>query len=336
MRIRMTSDGILGGILGLLALITVTLHILMASRPLTSLETSLFNVLQFLFSVSFAWILSRSSSKREFTESQKQFAIAAYRRICEIDAATSRLIARIRSRFPDASIELSNELHVLSAIALGIRQSAKSSISDWAEIIGEEIVAMKQIAELKDEQDALLSPRQTRTGSDPDKDWETVTARLTSLEKELDLLTEKLPLSLRVLSASDVLPENGVSRACSSFFAQFEEKGFVDLRGFWEPEGGFERSVREYSPGTQMTVEYGDAGSRIGALLLKDASGLSVGVITNPFQSRYHEFASALTVTVGRSSFPATLVKVRDSDEETGWVRFQVRVSRDDRVELVS
>ncbi|HEY7770496.1 MAG TPA: hypothetical protein VIB55_20200, partial [Longimicrobium sp.] len=143
-------------IFGLLAAGTLVAQVISARGTPTTLETALFSVLQFVFSLAFAWILTRIAAREEFVASQKAFAIAAYRRINEIDEGVGRLIARANAQARAASPELLRELDVTIAIALGVRASIKSSIADWGDVIGDEITTIKRIEEIQDQQVALL------------------------------------------------------------------------------------------------------------------------------------------------------------------------------------
>ena len=61
------------------------------AKEATELAIALFNALQLLLSLGFAWILSGSVSQSHFQEMQKKFAMAAFRRIKEIERALLRL-----------------------------------------------------------------------------------------------------------------------------------------------------------------------------------------------------------------------------------------------------
>ena len=82
-------------IVGLLCAGTLILEIYWSGGKITRTETTLFGVLQFIFAVTFAWFLARSSSEREFQQRQKNFAISAYRRIREISRAAERMLTPI-------------------------------------------------------------------------------------------------------------------------------------------------------------------------------------------------------------------------------------------------
>jgi hypothetical protein len=66
-----------------LALVATLIIEIVRSGGITKTETTLFGILQFVFSLALAWILSRVSYKKEFEEGQRKFAIAAYRRVRE-------------------------------------------------------------------------------------------------------------------------------------------------------------------------------------------------------------------------------------------------------------
>ena len=97
---------------------------------MTKTETALFGILEFVFSISFAWILSRISFRAEFEEGQRRFAIAAYRRVREIERTADRLLIRTSQSSSGASLELTHEIDVIRQIAIGIQDAIKSSIAD--------------------------------------------------------------------------------------------------------------------------------------------------------------------------------------------------------------
>lgn len=74
-------------IVSVIAIATLQIN---SSETATKTESTLFNVLQFIFSTVFAWLLSAFIGETQQTESQRKFAIGAFRRIKEIERAVNR------------------------------------------------------------------------------------------------------------------------------------------------------------------------------------------------------------------------------------------------------
>ncbi len=117
-------------LLGIALIATLILEIA-RSGGMTKTEVTLFGILQFVFALTFAWILSKVSNKREFEEGQRKFAIAAYRRVREIERMIDRLLMRSSTK-GGTDTEISHEVEVIKQIGIGIQDTVRSSISDWA------------------------------------------------------------------------------------------------------------------------------------------------------------------------------------------------------------
>lgn len=178
-------------ILLILTVIVIGLQIYYSGSNSTKLETSLFSVLQFILSLGFSWLLARITLQSEFKKSQKNFAIAAYRRILEINNAIERLINRVNSHMKNSGPELSHELDVISEVTLGVRESIQSSVADWADIIGEEIEKINRIQKLKEQKFEQTSQiKDLDSGQSIDK-------ILSQLNEQINGLESSLPATLR-------------------------------------------------------------------------------------------------------------------------------------------
>ena len=300
-------------VLGLLVAVVVILQIILTGPSTTTLETTLFSILQFLLSLGFAWVLSRLSFRREFEDSQKRFAVAAFRRICEIDMAASRLISAIRSGISQSRPDSQSELKILHAISVGIRQTAKSSIADWGDIIGEEIATMEKIEDLKIEQETLSE--NSRVGSiegESVPEVRKLEESLKALENQLDQLSQALPAPLKILARSSIRhDDNGISRAHDYFAQQLHQSGTLSLKGFWEPNCGFSESVDHLEVGQMLTASIGDSKDRVASLLIRDKNNDVVGVVTNSaMASDYPEFVAGIVRAIGSSQFPIKLSSI--------------------------
>ncbi len=248
--------------LAVFAGVTVVVQVATVDESTTKLESALFNALQFVLSIGFAWILARMSFKEEFREGQKQFAISAYRRINEINSGVKRLLSRVRRQSPALSKETRQELEVIQAISTGVSDSIQSSIADWADIIGEELVTLDRIEELQHE-DVFSSEIVQQDVAEA--------VALDNRIEEMNRLIQSLPHQLQVIARSE--RRDDLISAIRQLDREKERIGTVLLSGFWDPS--FERDVRELSEGDILTAQIGDAGSRIGALIAYDADGRS-------------------------------------------------------------
>jgi hypothetical protein len=301
-------------LLGLLAAGTLAAQVLSAGPKTTTLETALFSVLQFVFSLGFAWILTRIAAKNEFVESQKGFAIAAYRRINEIDEGVARLIARATAQSRSGTPDVRRELDVVMAIAVGVKTSIRSSIADWGDVIGDEIATINRIEEIKGEQVALLELPQQATPDSPNED--DARAETRALHEQLERNNEQvaqllktLPPSLRVVAEDSKRARDLVATHADRLRAEYKRTGTLTLRGFWE--AGLRRDVQTMSIGDRLTIRIGSTvGERMLAVCAYDNEGQEVGIIVNNGAGPYYVFRESLVRFLGSVEVPVELVSL--------------------------
>ncbi len=311
---------------GFTVLAVIVVDVSTASAPRTPLESGLMNALQFLLSFGFAWITARLVTKREFQDQQKAFAVAAYRRIHEIDRSLDRLVGRVTNQMRVVSPETVHELEVILAIATGMRETTSSSIADWGDIIGEELVTLKTIAIIKDKQVSILEDPTQLEKPSVDHLGKRADPRYDELEKvrvELKKKLERLPYSLRLLSDDDV---PALPKIIEDLNRDYHRDGQIELSGFWD--NTFDRKIDELEIGEHLILTTGDVASRINIFILTDASGNAVGMITNRFLCRYHNFVEGLCYFFGRSKMEVQLVDKKELNDHNGDTRhyFTVRV----------
>lgn len=297
-------------ILGFLIASTVVLQIATCNAGTTKLETTLFSILQFLFSIAFAWVLSSIILKEEYMNNQKKFSLAAYRRIKEIDKGVERLIERIRHKKETMPKEVSHELEVVLEVATGIQETIKSSTADWTDIIGEEVSTVEKIENIKEEQNRLLQEESFST----DK-IQPVLVQLKKKEDELTKLISSLPYELQIITKeSKYIRDDVVSTAIDILKKEKKQKGFIEIYCFWDPS--FERKISDFSIGDRLIGYVGEMGTRgLGTVLVKDTSDKAVGVVTNKMSETVHydEFRHALTRAVKKYEFQ---VEITDIEKE--------------------
>lgn len=317
-------------IVGLLCAGTLILEIYWSGGNITRTETTLFGVLQFIFSVAFAWFLARSSSEREFQQRQKNFAISAYRRIREISRAAERMLRRAGRDAGDVSEDLVHELEVMREISTGICDTAKSSVADWADLIGDEISTLERIESLRRQESGELDASGTRheTGigqGDADAKHRVDDTTSSNVKK----LIEGLPPALRMEASKIGRHDSGYLDKKQRFKDSMQKNGYVELQGFWEPDK-FNDSIEKLSERDDAQVSVGDAGRRTTVLLLLNENGNSVGVITNDLErwglGAYSDFLHAVTRSVGSSCFPVKVTHIEPQPKATSRIYFTVRI----------
>lgn len=301
-------EGALVVVLAILTAATIGLQLLNSTDSPSATETALFSVLQFAFALAFAYLLARWSSRREYQDRQREFAIAAYRRIREIRRVADRLEARAMAAL-GSDTDLHQDLDVMREMAHGLCETARSSAADWADLIGREIETIEQ-----------LESRHASQQEPPTEE----TPRLIDLTRGDDVtrLLDSLPPVLRAEAREDYRQDEH-DAALRVLEDAIEERGFLQLRAFWEPDDKFDAPVTEVRVEDPMVVAIGDAGSRVGALLAYTSDGRSVGVVTNPGLWRYDTFLHAILDVMHASRFPAELATIEEPDGDRTY--FEVR-----------
>lgn len=318
------SDYWVAALLAVATVVTIGLQLANADSEPTPLESALFSVLQFVFSLGFAWTLARVASHREFRDNQKQFAIAAYRRIKEIDRAIDRVIGRISAHMKDADPATCVELDVIREISRGIKESIISSTADWGDIIGDEIEAVERIEALR------RAEWESRDDSPPDD-----TASPTREPKrksppagdEIKALVKSLPPSLRIISEEKTEVNDARAECRRLLQSEYNENGYLTIRGFSDPET--ERDIFELKEGDKLTVSISDFGDRVASAIARDAKGKVVGIMLNKGYGRlgYQEFFIELARFLGRSTFEIEIVDIaRDADANRERHHFTSRI----------
>lgn len=299
---------VLVGIIPLLVVVMLILQITTAQNT-TKLETTLFSILQFIFSLIFAWILARASMKNEFRESQKKFAVAAYRRINEIDRGVNRLLRRTRRRMEFSLEETQQEIEVVASIATGISDSIKSSMADWGDIIGEEITTFQEIEKLREKGDNDLFYIENVKHEIEDTSVPTsvhLHKSSENFETKIQQLLNSLPMPLQIEAKAE--QHESVMENVQEFCREQKKYGFIILTGFWDPS--FSRDIKTFTIGTNLPLRIGNVDKRRGALIAYDDENQSVGIITNTLDHFYHDFTDAFLCLMGSPCVYAEIVEI--------------------------
>jgi hypothetical protein len=307
-------------IFGLLTAITIIFQIATIDSQTTKTEATLFNILQFVFALAFSWILSRISSKDEFEKSQKKFAISAYRRINEIDRSVMLLIKRTYKTNKKNESGITNpELEVIQAIGENIQNTIKSSIADWADIIGEEISTIKKIEKLENEKTELLKENREENATKVDL----VLSKFSEQEKKISELINTLPESLQIEKELKKTSNNSIKENIELLKENIKENGGLKLRGFNDKTYDKD-AFKKLEVGDKLEIKTSDVAKRVGSL--NAFSGKKpIGVIVNKLGNEYHEQTQAIYRVLKTSSFKSIVIEIED-ENENGRTYFSVIV----------
>lgn len=312
----MNKENIIIGFLGIMAIGTISLEILVSDQNVTKTESTLFGILQFVFSIAFAWYLSKNNSKAEFEDQQKKFAVAAFRRIKEIESQTSHLVERLNRGISDRNSNGLHELDIARTVALAIHETTQSSKLDWADVIGEQIEALDKIQSIK-RQKAMIKESDFNIVPDSES---TKTPEINTLEEEINSLKNSLSSELKLLSDSE---EESTRKQLQR---EMLENGFLELTGFGGGKDDFltERDIDTLEIGDVLDVSIEDVGDRTATLLARDNKGQLVGSFLNLYNGTYADFTHEVCDALETSSFHVKVSKHDGKDENTGRKYFKV------------
>ncbi|MGG3283599.1 hypothetical protein [Paenibacillus solani] len=305
---RWNLSQVAGLVFGILLVVTIILQIVNTSETSTKLEQTLFSVLQFIFSIIFGWLVTRISTKNEFEQSQKRFALSAYRRIKEIEKAVNMLIDRTHNKMSAGSEDVRRELESIETNSIFIRETIKSSIADWADIIGEEIDNFNKI-EQKEEELNKLQEQQNYLDNNSEK--------VDQLNNELKGLIETLPNQLKIVRRIESSFQENLEDNKNIIEAMLSRKGFIEVSGLIDGAFDFEFANEELQVNKEYEVSLGDVKGRIAILVVKNNQGKAIGMITNSFKHDYSIFMEALTSYLQSSNFRIKVIRKKINSDST-------------------
>ena len=284
--------------LGVLAVICFVSQIFTATDKTTGLESVLFNLLQFVLTVGFTWFTSRAISRSEFERSIKQFAISAYRRISDIEKITNRLKNNVSNMVHSSQDENQNDFRVIEAIVEDTRHIVKSSIDDWTDVIGDELIALERMRRLEREKNELQEQLKSISNDSKKIDF------IKNIEKQIITLRSKIPSNLLVVSRQD---EN---------YPIFE--GSEWLSEIHNEQGGFQFKVvagGDYT--TEPDPEKLDLNQRLFtrktkgfALDVVDSSGAKLGRMMKPLPTDYDTSVKIMEHCYGTAVIEVEFIKI--------------------------
>lgn len=286
----------------------------MYSDDASKLESTLFSILQFIFSLGFGWIITKITSTTEFYESQKRFALSAYRRIKEIEKAVERLIQRTNSGLTSLAVENNNNsLEAVNLMAIHIRETIRSSIADWADIIGEEIETVDEIEKKEDE---LQKMYQEKTNSSDEL--------LEKISKDIANLKSSLPSELKMVTRAKLSFDDQVKENIKRLKEQTPDDGIVEFSGFTMQKFGC--SLDDIIIDNIYDVCIDDFAGRTSVFVLKNEKGKSVGVLTNSLGYSYPAFQTAIIESIGKSRFKVVVTESVKKDNLLNAHHFKARL----------
>ncbi|PIF27012.1 hypothetical protein CLU88_1895 [Acidovorax sp. 56] len=257
----------------------------------TKTETALFATLQFVFSIAVSWILTVLSSEKSFRESQKKFAIAAFRRIKEIERALGRAQRLVLSQKGQGAISNSSSAQAVMISLISAQDAVNSSVADWGDVIGDEIHITKEIEKLR-------SLRKTSDKFERDYlDNLRITEDVTDISPKINELKDALPPSLKL--DEDAEDETRFERAIEVLDNELQKKNALELEGFWESDDTFAADLRGLKKGETLYLARGFTSGRPNSLLAYTKENKWIAVITNIFIDHevnigYDEFVDIL------------------------------------------
>lgn len=276
----------------------------------TKIETTLFNILQFIFSILFAWLLSAFMGESQFIESQRKFAIGAFRRIKEIERAINRTQKYVSYLEKDTDELVKSKVTAVKGGLAAMQDTVRSSIADWSDIIGDEIQISNEINKLKklrdNTDDVILN-------NEP--------AKLEDVNEKITQLIESLPTEI----ASDIEFEDDgiVLESIENLADQWMEKEQLVLHAFYDYNGKFGSDLSQLEIGDRLQLARGMTESRMGALMLFNDDNKQIAVVMNHCTNNcnYENFVEAFEEFYGKKLIPSVLngnpmtVKVIEIDE---------------------
>ncbi|MDQ0046744.1 hypothetical protein J2T18_001016 [Paenibacillus polymyxa] len=322
-------------VLGIIAIGIVLLQLYTVNPETTKLELALLNVLQFIFSAVFSIFLARVTFQNEFIKSQKRFAIAAYRRMTELDKSVLNLIGKINEKMKINS-DLNSDFEVLLVITDGIKQSIGSSIADWGDIIGDEIETLEEINKLILERERILSinGKGNITGDDGKTDNKQI--EIDQYNKKLMDLMSSLPetIKIQIKEQHKEVTSNNLDEQIKinlgTILGEIKRNGYLVLSGFWTKEEKYQigRDIQDFKIGDKVYVALTkkDKDER-GPINLIDSEETTIGRIINTQRSSYGAFYHALQRYFNTDLIEAEIMDIEEKIGLSGRRKFKVKIT---------
>lgn len=282
-------------VLTLGAIVAISVVQIVSVDSTTKTEATLFNLLQFFFSLFFAWFLSLYFGEAQFAASQKKFAIGAFRRIKEIERTINRTQKYVTYLERDENPITRAKIIAVNGGLDAMKDTVASSIADWSDIIGDEIEITRELNKLKNLRSADEEAHQK------------VSNDSISTENEAKISELKKALPAELVSEFEIDEEDRAKAALEALNDNYHENNKLVLSGFWESDGGFANNLSDISVGHRVFVAKGIAGQRTGALIVFNDKDEQVAVVTNACYvpgGSYDDFVDAIELFYDRTLIP--------------------------------
>lgn len=315
-----TTEVVTALVMGLMAVATFAYQVSLLDEQTTKREALLFNVLEFVFTVGFAWFSSRAVGRTEFEASLKRFAISAYRRIADIERMVGRLHSQVQQYRPLNETESgSSALKVVEAIIGDTAQVVRSSMSDWADVIGDELLSLENLRRLESEKRALVSfPHDVR--GKPSTEIEETIAKL---DVEIEEARKNLPATLAIQSDDVTQLVVNAQHAASWMSKRHKEEGGLKLNAVTGDAYPNDRPYADLEVGERLFIVDEKDG-----LNLADAAGNVVARVQNNSPLPYPAFSKAIVQCYDSDRVLCRLIEKLGEDRRDGedyaWVRIEI------------
>ena len=322
----------------LVAVAVFAVEALTPGRP--ALISNFLDALKFFLAIAIGWHVQTLVSREEFETQLRRYALSAYRRVSDISLSVARIKGETLAKGTKDSDARARALHAIDAVADELANTVRSAIVDWADIIGNEILKVQRIEELR--QQARLGPLAREAASPPD--------RMQEVELEIKNLKRQLPILLQASLGlqEDMMPREGRLSlpALRSLLASVRDKSEVMLTiqhlaspdqpplAGDQPQGPFTFWID-----TAMGSDY---------LVARDRYRNDIGQVINPFEEEgvyhkdYHQTLLMVLPThpetdpTGMGSFNVEGAEYAGPAAQQGHFYIRIPIASDYRTELLT
>jgi hypothetical protein len=212
----------------------------------------------------------------------------------------------------------SGNLRIINAIVSDATQLVRSSISDWGDVIGEELLAIERIKRLEYEKERLLED-QGSAKRDPE-----ARAAEKVIEDAIETIQRTLPPRLRLEAESEGRLPKSSKRVAAWLARRHRDEGGLRMVVVTGDNYLSERDPKTLREGEILTSDK----DRYGGMDVRDEAGLGVGRLMNLTPVPYDAFVAGMKACYDNS--PVSLEFLRLKGEETHddglYVWLEVRV----------
>lgn len=286
------------GLILLILITTITILVVYQVNTVdtaTKTEATLFNIIQFIFSIIFAWLLSAFMGESQYIESQRKFAIGAFRRIKEIERSINRTEKYLGYLEHTKDEIIKSKIIAVKGGLASMQDTVRSSIADWSDIIGDEIQISKEIDKLKKLRNDSMDIQNNQSTTIEDVD------------AKINKLMESLPQEL--LRELEIENDNIVEECIEELADLWIENEGIILDCFWEKESTMIESIDALKVNDRLQLARGMTENRTGALMLYNDNHQQVAVVTNVCtnEAEYDDFVESLEKFYNRKFIPSML-----------------------------